>query len=159
MPMRESNGGGVYIDPGQYRARFIRLEDKPGGKFGDQVVWHLNLTDQDGYVIQDDRGNPLDWWVWTGESYQTPKSKAYPMVAAFTGRDPATIPAKDMEDALFDKECTVFIGDEQIPGTTDVRSKAMSWSVLKPREAPAGRPAARRAAPAEAPAAAEEPPF
>ena len=159
MPFKNPGDGGQFVelDEGWYTAKVTDIEEKDGTRdFGKgvqpMVVWHCNLQDAQGNVVQDDRGFALDWWVITSQSLFRGKgmvSKGRLMAEAFLDReidDDET--GEDIGKEIIGKFALVFIGTDPKSGRP---SSALTWKPRK-KAAAAGRAAQRPAAPVAPPA-------
>lgn len=158
MPFNDPGAGGEFVelDEGWYTAKVTDLEEKEGknDNYGkgpsNYMCWHLNLQDEGGTVIVDDRGFPLDKWVTTSLSLSNKGAvvaKGRIMMDAFLAR-----PIGDDEQGLdlsaevIGKKALVYFGTDPKSG----RTVPQIWKPTPGAKAPAA--AARGRAPAAAPA-------
>ena len=149
MVQFHSGGQAPYIEEGWYTATIQSIESRESQNPqypAPQVVWHFELEGTDGPVL-DDRGIPVDFWVFSSESVG-PKSNARPMVEALAGQSLIGMTdeeATQLVEACAEQHasCQVKIGDYLRPDGEFGGSRAIKGSWL-PLDAP--RPGQRQTA-------------
>ena len=156
MPFKDPGAGsGFYVDEGRYQATLTELREELSKISFDgkgpqmQVIWSFELRDDEG-LLTDDRGGPLQFWVYTSTSLHE-KSKARPIAEALLNRSIEELTGEQVQSAVVGKSCSVLVADEARPDGS-VRSVPMNWAPLKPA---VSRTAGRRGQPASPPDDAE----
>lgn len=139
MPLKTSTF--VALDEGNYILRLLRLEDAEPGQYGARMrwtfhAWHLETGEQ---VINEQDGEPFEWWQTTSESIAE-RSTARPWVEALLGRkiQPGD-DAGDISTQIVGKSMEAYVAPNERDYTTILRAK--------PRVAKAAAGAKRSAAP------------
>ncbi|MCR4340350.1 MAG: hypothetical protein NUW01_10750 [Gemmatimonadaceae bacterium] len=138
------------VDEGDYVIQLKSLEDTDPGQYGARMRWTFRLWNMATgvQVIDEQTGEPFDWWQTTSESIAE-RSTGRPWVEAFLGRKIAKGEnAADISREIIDKTAEAYIGPNERDYTTILRIKA------RQRKAATAAPAA---APAPAPAPYIEP--
>lgn len=151
----KTGGEAPYVDEGWYTAKLTELEERESTNPafpGVRVIWHFQLTDENGSVVENDGGMPLDFWEFTSQSVG-PKSNARPIVEALLGAAIGDMSGDDIQDAVIGKSCQVKIADSfkengDFGGSRTVKG---SWKPVGASRPAAGRPAARQPVAAGAP--------
>lgn len=75
------------LEDGRYLLKVIRLEAAEEGQFGPSIRWVFNVADAATKVVmRDNIGDPYEFHQYSSTKL-TPRSKAYPWIQAFLGRD------------------------------------------------------------------------
>ena len=149
MPATFRTGGaGFWIQEGRYRLTLRNLSDETG-EYGPRVKWIFSpIVNAEGEVLTDDRGFPLEYFEWTGQSIGD-RSNAKPIAEALLARSLEGLDAADVAEMVIGKSASAMFADTiRQDGTTISRTVKGSW---KPLSAAAKAPAGQ-AKPAERPA-------
>jgi hypothetical protein len=75
------------LEDGRYLLKVVRLEAAEEGQFGPSIRWVFNVADAASKaVMRDSIGDPYEFHQYSSTKL-TPRSKAYPWIQAFLGRD------------------------------------------------------------------------
>ncbi len=156
-------GGGVFwIEEGRYRLTLRDIEEEEG-QYGTRNKWTFSpIVNANGETMTDDRGMPLSYFEWTGQSI-APKSNAKPIVEALLGRPIDDLPAdavlEEISQGLGKLTCTAAIMDQTRASDGEIQSRAVkgSWKAANAPAGPAGRRPAASARPAAEPRGDEVP--
>lgn len=75
------------LEDGRYLLKVVRLEAAEEGQFGPSIRWVFNVADAaTKALMRDSIGDPYEFHQYSSTKL-TPKSKAYPWIQAFLGRD------------------------------------------------------------------------
>ena len=149
MPATFKTGGaGFWIKEGRYRLTLRDLSDETG-EYGPRVKWVFTpIVNAEGEVVTDDRGFPLEYFEWTGQSIGE-RSNAKPIAEALLGKSVEGIDPMDVSEMVIGKSASAMFADTiRQDGTTISRTVKGSWKPLAAAaKAPAGqaRPAGRPA--------------
>ena len=127
----------IFVDEGWYRAKLTKLEEYESQNPlypAPQVVWHFQLTNSGGKIMEDSRGFELDFWVFTSQSIGK-KSNARPIMEALlneaitTGDDPDELAERAIGKSCYVKIMDYFDVDSEPRGSRPVKG---TWSSKRP---------------------------
>jgi hypothetical protein len=136
----EESGSPIPLEAGTYTVTVAKVEEAPGGQFGDQVKLYLETVDE-----ADEDGQPFELWAFASRKLTT-RSKLYRWTTAILGQPPTLGQPLRIEEALTGKPCRVQL--EEVPADDGGTRKRVS-AILPPSKR-AANGAAPPAAPADA---------
>lgn len=155
----KTGGSAPYVDEGWYEATLGNIEERESQSQqfpGVQVVWHFGLANDNNEQVFDDRGMPLDFWVFTSQSVG-PKSNARPIIEALLSR-PITREddGDELAEIVIGKSCQVKIADYykedgEFGGSKPVKGSWLPLGAPRPGARAGTKPPARQPVAAGAP--------